>query len=94
MPTVRIEHNVPDFDQWKQAFDSDPVDRKALGVRRFQVVRAQDDPNFVMIDLEFDSVGEANTFLRAMEKLWAGSGKVIMQNPRARVINVVETKEL
>jgi len=94
MPTVRIEHAVPNFDQWKRAFDSDPVGRKASGVRRYQVLRAQDDPNLVMIDLDFESVAEADAFLRAMEKIWAGPAKAVMQNPRARVANLVETREL
>jgi hypothetical protein len=94
MPTVRIEHAVPNFDQWKRAFDSDPAGRKASGVRRYQVVQAQDDPNLVMIDLDFDSTGEADAFLRAMETIWAGPAKAIMQNPHARVANVVESKEL
>ena len=35
MTTLRIQHSVPDFDAWKQAFDADPMDRKAAGVRRF-----------------------------------------------------------
>ena len=94
MPTVRIEHAVPNFDQWKRAFDSDPVGRKASGVRRYQVLRAQDDPNLVMIDLDFDSVAEADAFLRAMEKIWAGPAKAVMQNPSARVANLVESREL
>jgi hypothetical protein len=94
MPRVRIEHAVPDFEQWKRAFDSDPVGRKASGVRRYQVLRAQDDPNLVMIDLDFDSVAEADEFLRAMEKIWAGPAKAVMQNPRARVANLVETRDL
>jgi len=29
-----------------------------------------------------------------MENIWSGPGKAVMQNPRARVVNVVETKEL
>jgi hypothetical protein len=94
MPTVRIEHAVPNFDQWKRAFDSDPVNRKGSGVRRYRVLRATDDPNYVMIDLDFDSVGEAETFLRAMERVWGGPGKAVMQNPRARVADVVEVKDL
>ena len=28
-----------------------------------------------------------------MEKIWTGPGKAVMQNLRARVVNVVETKE-
>src|SRR5438067_5859056 len=49
MPTVRIEHAVPDYATWKQVFDSDPVGREKVGVRRYQVFRAVDDPTVVMI---------------------------------------------
>jgi hypothetical protein len=27
MHILRIEHPVPDYDAWKQAFDSDPLNR-------------------------------------------------------------------
>jgi hypothetical protein len=94
MPIVRIEHRVPDFEKWKQAFDRDPADRKGSGVRRYQVLRQHDDPNYVMIDLEFDTQGEAQAFLRTMEQIWGGPGKSVMQNPRAQVVDRVETKEL
>lgn len=94
MPIVRIEHHVPSFDAWKQVFDSDPADRKGSAVRRYQILRLRDDPNFVMIDLEFDSDEEAEAFLRTMEKIWDGPGKAIMQDPRARVANIVEANEL
>jgi len=62
MPTLRLEHSVPNFEKWKQAFDADPVDRKGSGVRRFQILCSRDDPNYVMIDLEFDSIAEAESF--------------------------------
>jgi hypothetical protein len=94
MPVVRIEHAVPDFDRWKQAFDRDPADRKGSGVRRYQVLRQSDDPNYVMIDLEFGSAGEAEAFLRRMEQIWGGPGKAVMQNPRGRIADLVETKDL
>lgn len=42
---LRIEHRVPDYDQWKQAFDNDPVGRERMGVRRYRVLRSLDDPN-------------------------------------------------
>ena len=28
MHILRIEHPVPDYDAWKQAFDSDPIGRE------------------------------------------------------------------
>ncbi len=94
MPIVRIEHAVPSFEKWKQAFDSDPADRKGCGVRRYQVLRLQNDPNYVLIDLEFDSSNEAEAFLRTMQRIWGGQGKAVMQNPSGRVADVVEAREL
>jgi hypothetical protein len=94
MPTVRIEHSVSNFEDWKRTFDGDPADRKGSGVRRYQVLRSQDDAHLVAIDLEFDSVAEAEAFLRAMETLWAGPAKAIIRTPRARVFDVIELASL
>lgn len=94
MTVVRIEHAVPNFEEWKQAFDSDPADREGSGVRRYQIFRSKDDPNHVMIDLEFDGAGEAESFLRTMQRIWGGPAKAVIQNPRARIVDRVEAREL
>jgi hypothetical protein len=94
MHVVRIEHAVPDFEKWKRTFDSDPADRKGSGVRRYQIMRLRDDPNYVMIDLEFESIGEAEAFVHTMQRLWDGPGKAVMQSPQARLASLVEVKEL
>jgi hypothetical protein len=94
MPTLRIEHTVADFDGWKQAFDSDPADRRGSGVRGYRVLRSIEDPNFVMIDLEFDSVEEAEGLLSKMRQIWSGPGKAVMRDPQARIAQSVETQEL
>jgi hypothetical protein len=93
MSILRIEHPVPDYDAWKQAFDSDPVGREKSGVRRYQVLRAIDDPNYVMIDLEFDTPGEAETMLAAMRVVWDRVQGKIMSNPQAQIVEVAEAKE-
>jgi len=94
MPIVRIEHAVPNFDSWKAVFDSDPADRKGSGVRSYEVLRAQDDPNYVFVDLDFETLGQAETFLRAIKLLWEGPGKAVMQNPRSRIADSVEVNQL
>jgi hypothetical protein len=94
MPIVRIEHAVPSVEMWKRAFDSDPADRRGSGVRRYQILRLQDNPNVVMIDLEFDTLGEAEGFLRTMQQIWGGPGRAVMQNPSGRIADIVEVKEL
>ena len=93
MPTLRIEHTVPDFARWKQAFDSDPVGRERSGVRRYRILRSIDDPNYVMIDLEFDSKSEAEALLSAMREVWRGPGGKVMMNPQARIVETVENRE-
>ncbi len=92
MYILRIEHPVPNFDGWKQAFDSDPAGREKSGVRRYQILRAIDDPNYVMIDLEFDTVKQAEALLAAMRVVWGRVEGSIMTNPKARIVEAVETK--
>lgn len=92
MHILKIEHPVPDFDRWKQTFDNDPLGREKSGVRRYRVLRPIDDPNYVMVDLEFDSAGEAEAFGASLRDLWERVD-VIGENPRARIVDAVETKE-
>ena len=92
MYMLRIEHPVPNFEGWKQAFDSDPAGREKSGVRRYQILRAVDDPNFVMIDLEFDTVQQAEALLAAMRVVWGRVAGTIILNPQARSVEVTETK--
>ena len=56
MFTVQIEHPICDFEGWRAAFDRDPAKREASGVRRYRNFRPVDDPKFVIIDLDFDTV--------------------------------------
>ena len=94
MTILRIEHAVPDYGAWKAAFDGDPVGRQRSGVRRYQVSRAIDDPNYVTIDLEFDTPGQAEALLAAMRVVWDRVAGRIVTDPQARIVEAVETKEL
>lgn len=93
MHILRIEHPVLDYDGWKKAFDSDPIGREKSGVRKYRVLRPVDDLKYVIIDLEFDTVKQAEALLAAMRVVWGRvQGKIIM-TPQARIVEVVETKE-
>jgi hypothetical protein len=96
MATLQIEHAISDFEVWKKAFDDDPVRRKESGVRRYRVFRPLDDPRYVKIDLDFDSVDEAETFRAALEGLW-GSGRAapaLAGTPQTRIVEEVQAEEL
>jgi hypothetical protein len=90
---LRIEHPVPDYDAWKEAFDNDPAGRQRSGVRRYTIMRPVQNPNYVLIDLEFDTAVEAESLLAAMRVVWDRVTGVVMSNPQARVVETVETEE-
>lgn len=92
MFVLRIEHAVFDYERWKRAFDRDPADRRGAGVRRYRVFRASDDPLCVVVDLEFDTRTDAQLFLSMLETIWRGPGKTLVQNPRARIAECVDSK--
>ncbi len=93
MTILQIEHKIPNYDGWKKAFDSDPIDRKKSGVKRHRVYRPTDDPNYVVIDLEFDNLDSAQIALGALKNLWSKVEGTVMTNPKTRILDVVDFEE-
>lgn len=94
MVILRLQHAVPDFVAWKRAFDHDPLDRRASGVRQYRVYRPISDPTYVFVDLEFDSAAHAERMLERLRGLWSGVGGTVMRNPQAWVIETIEARVL
>ena len=93
MIVLQIEHPVPDYKNWKKAFDDDPVNRKQSGVRRYKIFRQSDNPNYVIIELEFDTMDAAENLLTALRQLWKQVEGKVMTEPKARIIEIAESKE-
>jgi len=94
MYILRIEHPVPDFQKWKQVYDCDPLDRKKMGVRYSRVSRAVDNTNHVLIDLGFNTEGDARSMLAALEALWGRVEGTVMSGARTRILETVEEKSI
>ena len=90
---LRIEHPVVSYEGWKKSFDSDPVGRQKMGVRRYRILRPADDPNYVLIDLEFDTLSQAEALLAAIRSVWGRVQGTIMSDPQSRIVEAVEIKE-
>jgi hypothetical protein len=96
MHVLKIEYPVADYDTWKAAFDRDVLDREGSGVRRYRVLRPTDDPNYVMIDLDFDDVSEAEAYLAALHRQFYSSREaspVSGGGLQTRIVEVAEAKE-
>lgn len=92
MHVVQIEHAVSDYDTWKAAFDSDPAHRRASGVRRYEVFRPVGDPRYVAVDLEFETLTEAQAFKSVLEGVWQSPQALAALGgaPKARIVDIVE----
>lgn len=95
MHTVRIEHKISDFATWRAAFDRDPVGRAACGVLQHRVLRPLDDPQYVMIDLDFGSPQEADAFLDRMHTVWGSrrDAPALVGAPQGRVVEAVDVQD-
>ena len=90
MIILHIEHPVPNFEGWKKAFISDPIDRKASGVRKYRIYRATSNAKYVAIDLEFDNLENAENTLKKLQGLWGNVDGTLIHGPKAQIFEVVE----
>jgi hypothetical protein len=69
---LRVEHPVKDFEEWKRdGFHRDPLGRQQSGVRRYRVLRSIGVGWFMaVVELEFDSPDEAESFAGALREMW------------------------
>ena len=94
MPVLRLEHAIRDFDLWKAAFDRDPIRREESAVRSHRVFRPVDDPNYVAVDLEFDSLADAERFQVSLAELWRSgeAAPALLGTPQVRIVEAVESR--
>lgn len=88
MHTLRIEHRITDFDVWKAAFERFRDVRARSGVRGERIQRPIDDSGYIMIDLDFDTVAEAEGFRDFLtHQVWStpDSSPALIGAPQTRI---------
>jgi hypothetical protein len=90
---INLWHNVSDYDEWRQLFERDPLDREGSGVRRYQILRPTDDEHLVIGHLEFDGRDEAERFAGRLRELWSGMDDSIMSDADLTIMEVAESGE-
>lgn len=92
---VLVEHPVgsgpfSDYESWKRAFDSDPVDRRAHAVQRHWIYRSP-EADFVVIGCEFATLDEANAFKTDLDSALADAWRAMkVDGSPARVLEQAE----
>jgi hypothetical protein len=95
MPTLHIQHPITDFDTWASAFNRFADARRQAGVRDERVRRPVDDANYVVVDLDFDSIDEAAAFRRFLEtQVWGirENAPALAGSPETMILEPVTTE--
>lgn len=93
MPTLHIEHSITDFETWKAAFEGFADFRLQGGVRRYRLQRPVDDPQYIVVDLDFDTADEATKFREALKtKVWPSRefAPTLVGTPQTKILEFVE----
>lgn len=62
MPALFIRHKVADYAAWKPRFDAHALTRRANGCQGGRVFRRANDPNDVVVLLDWDDLERARLF--------------------------------
>lgn len=92
MATLHIEHAISDLNTWLGAFRKFAEAREKAGVRTVRIYQPVDDDRHIVVDLDFDTVEEAERFKRFLETNVWSSGEAspgLSGSPRARVLEPV-----
>ena len=95
MPTLHIQHPITDFETWTSAFNRFAAARRQAGVRAQRVSRPVDDPNYVVIELDFDSTDEAAAFRRFLQiQVWGmeQNAPALVGTPETMILEPVTTE--
>lgn len=92
MATLHIEHPIHDLQTWLGAFNGFAEARQRGGVRAYQVYQPVDDDKYILIDLDFNTVEEAERFRNFLElNVWSSqdASPGLAGTPQTRVMERV-----
>jgi hypothetical protein len=94
MATLRIEHPITDYGTWKAAFDRFAEARAKSGVRGHRILRPVDDACNVVVDLDFQTVAEAEGFLDFLRtRVWTSTvnAPALVGTPQTRILEPADS---
>lgn len=89
MATLHIEHKITDFVTWKAAFDRFAQRRSEAGVTAYRIHQPHDDAAYIVLQLDFSGVVQAQAFLEFLEsRVWStpANSPGLADAPRARIL--------
>jgi hypothetical protein len=92
MPTLHIDHAISDLTVWLGTFDPLQEVRRHAGVLHETVRQPVGDPHRIVLDLEFDTLQNAEAFLEFLvSEIWAtpANAPALVGPPTAVILDTV-----
>ena len=89
MVTLHIEHPITDFGTWRAAFDRFAGVRDDAGVLAARIHQPIDDDKYVVIDLDFAAVEQAQQFQHFLRtRVWStpDNAPALAGTPATRIL--------
>ena len=87
MPYMMARAMIEDYAKFREVFDGAEEMRKSAGVLSSKVYQSVDDPNEVIIEMEFPTVDAAKAFQGSQELREAQQRAGLKEPPRILVVN-------
>ena len=92
MPILHIEHEINDLETWLETFKKFAPAREQAGVQQTEVYHPPDNPNYIVVNLRFETVDAAGDFRKFLtDVIWASpeNSPALAGAPTARVLTEV-----
>jgi heme-degrading monooxygenase HmoA len=94
MPYTLFRAKVEDYERWKPGFDEHSTSRRESGSKGGRLFRNADDPNEVVILLEWDDFENARQFTQSEDLREAMQRHGVAGQPEIFFLEEVETVEV
>jgi heme-degrading monooxygenase HmoA len=91
MPYLLVRHTVADYDKWEPFFDEHGTMRKASGSKGARVFRNRDNPNDLVILLEWDDLAKAQEFAQSDDLRQVMQRAGVVSQPEAVFLDEVHS---
>ena len=90
MFVLQIEHEVFNFESWKEVFDNDLKGRQKAGVNQYEIFCLSNNPNYVILHLWFDYFDQAEVSMALLLNLWNADTSNHLKDPQVRIFDMVD----
>jgi len=87
MVYVMARHKVADYAKWRQGLDDAGIMRKSAGEKSTRIFRVVDDPNSIVVFMEWDSLENARKHLQSEKAQKARHEAGVLKPPEIFFLN-------